>query len=151
MLTIFCSPILSPHFSLPPSTSDSNNNWGPFPYTSRGSLLLREECVTVEKDLRRGRRMAWWEMCGRSQARYGSGKTNQECKGSWSNKINSLVVFFFFFRSCFKVVVTFLCILVLAHPCAFCSLLLPLGGSHLSSLIVKTPAFQWPSCTLAKL
>lgn len=25
------------------------------------------------------------------------------------------------------------------------------GGSHLSSLIVKTPAFQWLSCTLAEL
>lgn len=39
----------------------------------------------------------------------------------------------------------------LAHPASFCSLVLALGGSHLSSLIVKTPAFQWPSCTLAEL
>lgn len=38
------------------------------------------------------------------------------------------------------------------RPLAFCSFLLPFcRGSHLSSLIVKTPAFQWLSCTLAEL
>lgn len=44
------------------------------------------------------------------------------------------------------------CIFLFVRPPAFCSFLLPLGGGgHLSSLIVKTPAFQWLSCTLAEL
>lgn len=48
--------------------------------------------------------------------------------------------------------ISLLCrIFLFIGPHAFCSFILPFGGSHLSSLIVKTPAFQWLSCTLAKL
>lgn len=48
-------------------------------------------------------------------------------------------------------VVTSVWCFLFVRPSAFWSFCLPLWGSHLSSLIVKTPAFQWLSCTLAKL
>lgn len=96
--------------------------------------------------------MVWWKKCGRSQARYDSGKTIKSKKG-WSSGINSLTVFLWVFLGAFfNLVLNFVLFFFLfVHPPAFCSFLLPLKGSHLSSLIVKTPAFQWLSCTLAGL
>lgn len=114
-----------------------NSTRGPF-QRSLGVLLLFLCCVCVFAK----------EECGWSRTRNES-RTLEKIKQwekllIWSFVVGGVaacefLLSFFLFCCC-----------SVAHPAAFCSLLLPLGGSHLSSLIVKTPAFQWPSCTLAE-
>lgn len=125
-------------------------NWGPFPYTSRGPLLLWES--------------VWeWKRSGGVYARYGGRSVDgakpdmtvekqsrvQEVIEQWDKQLICVLVFGTLFKILFWLFL--FCIFLFVHPPAFCSFLLPLGGSHLSSLIVKTPAFQWLSCTLAEL
>lgn len=145
-----------PHFFLSlllPLTSDkadSNNNWGQFPYTSRGLLLLWESvwewkrsggCVCVREDSMVGE--VWTEL-----SQIWQWKNNRHHETIRHSPMN---IFTVLLGEPFEIGCDIFSVFLFVRPPAFCSSLLPLGGSHLSSLIVKTPAFQWPSCTLAEL
>lgn len=150
-LSFLCQFLTFPHppsdkaLTLTTGLSLDRQNWGPFPYTSRGPLLLWESVWAWKRS---GGVHAWYggryvegtkpDMMVEKQSRM-----QEEIEQS-DKQLCSCFSWAFWFKIWF-------CIFLFVHPSTFCSFLLPLGGSHLSSLIVKTPAFQWLSCTLAEL
>lgn len=163
ILASFFSSVTLPFFSPRPSDTDfrqgsDSNNRPVSGQTKLGSISIHFQgaATAVRERVRMEKEwgcicVVWWEKCRGSQARYDSGKTikNTEETEQWDKQPSSLLVF----GKLFEFYLEFFCV-CFSGCLSSCFLFLftaSWGGGHLSSLIVKTPAFQWLSCTLAEL